>query len=73
MSTMTATLQKSFQWMQDMGVDPADVSWLESNTGSIALHSPEAALRVEKMYHKALTGIVLSETPVQSLAKTLLS
>jgi len=73
MGTMTATSQKSFQWMRDMGVDPVDVSWLEANTGSIELHSPEAALRIEEMYCKALTGIVLSDTPVQYLAKTLLS
>lgn len=73
MSTMTASNQKSFQWMLDMGVDPDDVNWLESHTGSTELHSPEAALRVQKMYCKALTGIVLSDTPVQYLAQTLLN
>lgn len=73
MCSITAANQPSFQWMQDQGVDLEDIRWLDAHQGSVALHSPEAVERVEKMYHKALNGIAASDSPAQALAKALLN
>lgn len=59
--------KKSFQWMTAFGVDPSDVEWLEQMNGTQHLHLPEAARRVERIYTKAMDGLLSSESPAASI------
>lgn len=70
-TALTAGTKKSLQWMKRVGVDDADVEWLESMEGSIELHMPGNRDRVEHIYTSAITKILASEKPELHIIQTL--
>lgn len=69
MNTIAASNQ--LQWMLNVGVDQADVRWLESMAGSIELHMPGNRERIERIYVYAYSRILESDTPALYVKQTL--
>jgi hypothetical protein len=67
----TSTAPKQFQWMLNVGVDQADVSWLVSMGASIELHMPGNRERIERIYTDAYSRILGSSTPELYVKQTL--
>lgn len=72
MNTSSAAQKNtSFQWMTNVGVDVADVTWIESMSGSIELHMPGNRERLETIYTTALARMLASDQPHLHLLHTL--
>lgn len=69
MNTITASNQ--LQWMLNVGVNQADVRWLESMSGSIEMHMPGNRERIEQIYVDAYSRILASDTPELYVKQTL--
>jgi hypothetical protein len=69
MNTIAASNQ--LQWMITVGVNQADVRWLESMHGSPELHMPGNRARIERIFVDAYSRILESETPELYVKQTL--
>lgn len=67
----TATAPNQLQWMLNVGVDQADVRWLERMGGSIELHMPGNRERIERIYTDAYSRILESGSPELYVKQTL--
>ncbi|WP_426172391.1 hypothetical protein [Pseudoduganella sp. R-34] len=65
MSTTQNPSQNPFDWMTRAGVGAADVEWLSQMDGSLELHTNENRTRVERIYTKAMAGMLASASPVE--------
>jgi hypothetical protein len=70
MPTSANTVQKSLQWMINLGVDQGEVEWLGEMQGSMDLHLPIHRQRVEQIYSAAIGRWMESPDP-EKLAATI--
>lgn len=70
-TSSTVSKISSFQWMTNVGVDDADVTWLERMSGSIELHMPGNRERIAHIYTIAIARMLASDTPHLHLLHTL--
>jgi hypothetical protein len=66
-----AATTESFEWMLVLGIDWADVIWLETLCGTVELHLPGNIERVDRIWKKAITAILTSSSPARHLAQAL--
>lgn len=67
----TSAAPKQLQWMINVGVNQADVDWLERMDGSDDLHMPGNRERIERIYTDAYSRILKSSTPALYVKQTL--
>lgn len=67
----TSAAPKQLQWMINVGVNQADVDWLERMDGSDDLHMPGNRERIERIYTDAYSRILKSCTPELYVKQTL--
>ncbi|WP_058048801.1 hypothetical protein [Janthinobacterium sp. Ant5-2-1] len=67
----TSAAPKQLQWMINVGVNQADVDWLERMDGSDDLHMPGNRERIERIYTDAYSRILKSSTPDLYVKQTL--
>lgn len=70
-SDMNTPTAQSLQWMLDLGMPQADVTWLQDMSGSAELHMPGKRDRVERIWKQAITMMMQSPSPVTHLAQAL--
>ena len=67
----TSAAPKQLQWMINVGVNQADVDWLERMDGSDDIHMPGNRERIERIYTDAYSRILKSSTPDLYVKQTL--
>jgi hypothetical protein len=70
-TTLTTPATQSLQWMLDLGVPEADVTWLQDMNGSAELHMPGKRDRVERIWKQAITMMLQSPSRMAQLAQAL--
>jgi hypothetical protein len=71
MPTLAAPKNQSFQWMSRVGINAADVNWLEVMNGSPELHLPGNRDRVAHIYQSAFGALLASPRPAQRIIELL--